>query len=87
MDYLMQIFTGKITNYSNMSKRHTAESIKSFTKPSGFPTAIEGIAIILVGFSAEGGPLPHSVMWVSVAVMVICVVVYILMTKKYLVKK
>ena len=84
---LMQIFTGKITNYSNMSKRYTAESIKSFIKPSGFPLVLEGAAIILAGFSMDGGPLPRSVMWGSFTVMAICVVIYLLMTKKYLVKK
>lgn len=48
---------------------------------------MEGAAIILAGFSMDRGPLPRSVMWVSFAAMAVCVVIYLLMTKKISGKK
>lgn len=83
---LVQLLAGKMPNYSNMVKTYTPESIERFIKPSGVVSILFGLSILGFGFSIDGGPLPPVMKWVSGAVIIISVILYLLMVKKYLVK-
>ena len=84
---LVQLFAGKMPNYSNMVKTYTPESVERFIKPSGVVSILFGLCILGFGFSMDGGPLPPVMKWISGAAIVVCVIIYLLMVKKYLVKK
>ena len=84
---LVQLLAGKMPNYSSLARRYTPESIERFTKPSGVISILFGLSILGFGFSLDGGPLPHVVEWISGALIIVFVIIYILMVKKYLVKK
>ena len=84
---LVQLFAGKMPNYSNMIKTYTPESIERFTRPAGVLSICFGLSILGFGFSLDGGPLPPVVEWISGALIIVFVIIYILMVKKYLVKK
>ena len=84
---LVQLLAGKMPNYSNLVQRYTPESIERFIRPSGVISILFGLSILGFGFSMEGGPLPPVMEWISSAVLIVAVIIYILMAKKYLVKK
>ncbi len=84
---LVQLLAGKMPNYSNLVQRYTPESIERFIKPSGVVSLFFGLGILGFGFSIDGGPLPPVMKWISSAVIVVFVIIYLLMVKKYLVKK
>ena len=84
---LVQLLAGKMPNYSSLARRYTPESIERFTKPSGVISILFGLSILGFGFSLDGGPLPPVMEWISSAVLIVAVIIYIIMVKKYLVKK
>ncbi len=84
---LVQLLAGKMPNYSSLVRRYTPESIERFIRPSGVISILFGLSILGFGFSMDGGPLPPVMEWISSAVLIVAVIIYIIMVKKYLVKK
>ena len=83
---LYQIISGRMLNYSNLIKRYTKESVDRFARPSGLVYLLVGVGIFLFAFGMDDGPFPGYVEWIGLAVMIISIIVYLLMSKMMLVK-
>lgn len=83
---LYQIISGKMLNYSSFDKRYTKESVARFVRPSGVIYLLEGVGIFLFAFAMDDGPLPGYMEWIGLAIMIISIIAYLVMSKVMLVK-
>lgn len=84
---VLQVCTGKMYNYAHYQKKYTEESLKRFMRPSGFVSIAEGVFFILFGISYA--PISASLVFqvISTVGVIGCVVIYLYVSKKILVKR
>lgn len=84
---LLQVCTGKMLHYAHYAKKYTEESLNRFMRPSGLISIAEGIFFILFGISYA--PISGSLVFqvISTVGVIGCVVIYLYMSKKILVKR
>lgn len=83
---LVQMFTGKAVNYATYAKKYTPESIERFLRPAGAVSAAEGLFIMILGVAYGNTPISNPLKPVAIGGIVVCVIVYYAVCKKYLVK-
>ena len=83
---LIQICAGKMLHYNYYAKKYTKESLERFMRPSGIVSIAEGLFffVFAISFAAPSASLPLKV--ISSVGVIGCVVVYLYVSKKILVK-